>query len=184
MGVLGVLSVGHDYRHGLVRPVLTAVPNRSAVVLARLGVVGLVAAVVGVVGVLLNLACGLLILGGMPATPEVVRSVLGYVLLGVFWAWLGAGATWLIRNTAAVLTLLFVVPLVVEPLVVGISDLPMLHWLRPIARWRPFAAGQAMVAPGGGDGTALSALQGGLVFGAVVAVTLLAGWWQFVTRDA
>jgi ABC-type transport system involved in multi-copper enzyme maturation permease subunit len=186
MAVLGVLAVGHDYRHGLVRPVLAAVPQRSALVLARLYIVTGVAAVVTVASMAANAGIGFAVTGERPPLDSgVLRVMAGYVLLVVLWTWLGAAATWLLRSTAAVLTGLFLVPLVVEPLVQGLTQLDTLSWLEPVARWLPFAAGRAMLLTPGGDGGAdLTALQGGLTFGALVAVTLAAGWVRFVRTDA
>ena len=111
----------------------------------------------------------------------------GYVLLVILWTWLGAAATWLLRSTAAVLTGLFLVPLVVEPLIQGLSVLDSLTWLEPVARWLPFAAGRGMVLTTGAadaGGAELTAVQGGLVFGGLVAVLLAAGWVRFATTDA
>jgi ABC-2 type transport system permease protein len=188
MGVLGVLAVGHDYRHGLVRPLLAAVPQRSALVLARLYVVTGVAATVTVLSMVANAGIAFLVTGERPPLePGVLRAMGGYVLLVVLWTWLAAGATWLLRSTAAVLTGLFLLPLVVEPLVQGLTVLDSLSWLEPVARWLPFAAGRTMVlTPGAADagGADLTALQGGLVFGALVAVMLAAGWVRFASTDA
>lgn len=188
MAVLGVLAVGHDYRHGLVRPLLTAVPQRSALVLARLYVVTGVAATVTVLSMVANAGIAFLVTGERPPLEVgVLRAMGGYVLLVVLWTWLAAGATWLLRSTAAVLTGLFLLPLVVEPLVQGLTVLDSLTWLEPVARWLPFAAGRTMVlTPGAADagGADLTALQGGLVFGALVAVMLAAGWVRFASTDA
>jgi ABC-2 type transport system permease protein len=188
MAVIGVLAVGHDYRHGLVRPVLAAVPQRSALVLARLYVVTGVAAVVTIVSMAANAGVAFLVTGQRPPLDgAVLRAMAGYVLLVVLWAWLGAAATWLLRSTAAVLTGLFLIPLVVEPLIQGLTLLDSLSWLSPVAKWLPFAAGRAMVLTSGAadaTDTELTALQGGLVFGALVAVTLAAGWVRFASTDA
>ena len=188
MAVLGVLAVGHDYRHGLVRPLLAAVPQRSALVLARLYVMTGVAAVVTVLSMVANAGLAFLVTGERPPLDAgVLRATGGYVLLVVLWTWLGAGATWLVRSTPAVLTGLFLVPLLVEPLVQGLTELDTLAWLAPVARWLPFAAGRTMVltpSPGDGAGGDLTALQGGLVFAALVSVVLAAGWVRFATSDA
>jgi ABC-type transport system involved in multi-copper enzyme maturation permease subunit len=187
MAVLGVLAVGHDYRHGLVRPVLVAVPHRSALVLARLYVITGVAAAVTVVSMAANAGIGFLVTGQRPPLDSaVLKAMAGYVLLVVLWAWLGAAVTWLVRSTAAVLTGLFLVPLVVEPLIQGLTVLDTLDWLEPVARWLPFAGGRAMVLTAGAAdaGGSLTALQGGLVFGGLVATLLAAGWVRFATTDA
>ncbi len=186
-GVLGVLGVGHDYRHGLVRPVLTALPGRSALVLARLGVLAAAGAVVVVAGVAVNAAVASALTGSVPQLDAGTwRAVGGYLVLVVLWAWLGAGATWLLRSTAPVLTVLLLVPLVVEPVVSLLSVIDQLHWLRPVVRWLPFAAGRQLVSsvdPAGVTG-GLTPLQGGLTFGALVAAVLVSAWVVFVRRDA
>ena len=186
MAVLGVLAVGHDYRHGLVRPVLAAVPNRSAVVLARLAVTALVAIAVVILGVALNAAIASVVMEAPPPFDAATRRTLvGYLLLILLWSWLGAGLTWLMRSTAATLTVLLLVPLLIEPLLVLLSSLPLLDWLAPVARWLPFRAGQAMVAPViDGARSDLTALQGGMVFVGMVALILAAGWVRFTSSDA
>lgn len=186
MAVLAVLTVGHDYRHGLVRPVLGAVPVRSALFVARLWVIAAVAVFVTLASMAVNGATGLLMTGDPPPlSAEVMQAAGGYVLLVVLWAWLGAAATWLIRSTAAVLTALLVIPLIIEPLLGALTQLDALDWLEPVVRWLPFQAGRSMVLTGGIDEPgALTAVQGGLVFGAFVAVVLAAGWARFGTADA
>jgi ABC-2 type transport system permease protein len=188
MAVLGVLAVGHDYRHGLVRPVLAAVPQRSALVLARLYVITGVSAAVTVVSMAANAGVGFLVTGQRPPVDgSVLKAMAGYVLLVVLWAWLGAAATWLLRSTAAVLTGLFLVPLVVEPLIQGLSLLDTLGWLEGLVKWLPFAAGRAMVLTtdaADAAGSEITALQGGLVFGGLVAAVLTAGWVRFARTDA
>jgi ABC-2 type transport system permease protein len=186
MTVLGVLAVGHDYRHGLVRPVLAAVPNRSAVMLARLAVTALVAAAVVILGVALNAAIALVVLGETPPFgAETRRNLVGYLFLIVLWSWLGAALTWLMRSTAATLTFIFLVPLLIEPLLVLLSSVPLLDWLTPIARWLPFRAGQAMVAPAiDGARSDPTALRGGMVFVGMVALILAAAWVRFTSTDA
>jgi ABC-2 type transport system permease protein len=188
MAVLSVLAVGHDYRHGLVRPVLAAVPRRSALVAARLYVVAAVSVLVTVASLALNGVAAFLVTGDRPPlNPEVLRALAGYVLLVVLWAWLGAGATWLVRSTAAVLTAMLVIPLVVEPLIGTLPALDSMAWLEPVVPWLPFEAGRSMVltaASGDAVGTEVSALRGGLVFTGFVCAFLAAGWARFANSDA
>jgi ABC-2 type transport system permease protein len=185
MGVFGTLMVGHDYRHGLVRPVLAAVPSRVAVVGGRMIVLALVAALAGALTVVLNAACGVVVLHRLPIDTGVLQASAGYVTLGVLWSWLAAGATWLLRSTAAVLVLLFVVPLVIEPVIMALATLPSLSaWMAPVVKWLPFAAGRALALTGGGSGQEVSPAQGGLVFCVLVLVVAGAGTLRFATRDA
>ena len=188
LGVLGVLSVGHDYRHGLIHPMLTAVPSRTALMVGRLTWLAVTAAPVTVLCVGLAAGAGYAVDRSLPSpTHELLRALAGYVLLSVLWSWLGAAATWLLRSTAAVLALLFILPLVVEPLLRGVALLPQLMWLGPIVRWLPFAAGRVMMLTGasvGRTGVTITPAQGALVFGGSVLAILLLGWFRFVLRDA
>jgi ABC-2 type transport system permease protein len=187
MGVLGVLSVGHDYRFGLSRVLLTAQPHRSALLVARLAVLAVVASVVAVTSLLVNGGIGLLLTAGAFAPDgEAVRSAVGYVALTVLWSWLGAATTWLLRATVPALTVLLMLPLVVEPLLQMLALAQDLAWLRPITRWLPFAAGRAMaVAVSAGDsGVGLGRVEGGCVFAALVLAVLVPAWVLFRRRDA
>lgn len=186
MAVLGVLSVGHDYRYGLSRSLLAAMPGRSALIAARLILLGLASVLVAGVGMVFSGGLGV-VLGGqaMAFDGEVVRACLGYLLLTAMWSWLGAAGTWLLRATVPVLTILLVVPLVVEPLLQMLSLAEGLQWLRPVVPWLPFSAGRAMAAvAAGGEGSGLTRLEGGLVFGALVLAVLVPAWLQVRRRDA
>ncbi len=184
MGVLGVLTVGHDYRHGLSRSVFAAMPDRSAVVIARLVVLGGVAVAVSLAAVAVNVLIAAVMCPSVLAVdPSVARALVGSVLLAVLWAWLGAAGTWLLRGTVPVLTTMLVVPLVIEPLLRTLSSARELAWLGPIVRWLPFAAGRAMTAAVT-VGEAPGPVTGGLVFAAFVLAVLLPAWVLLRLRDA
>src|SRR4029450_7492434 len=127
-----------------------------------------VAAAVTVVSMVANAGIGFLVTGQRPPLDSaVLKAMGGYVILVVLWTWLGAAATWLLRSTAAVLTGLFLVPLVVGATIPGGCVLDSLNWLEPLVRWLPFAAGRLMVLTANAadaGGAELSALLGGLVF--------------------
>jgi ABC-2 type transport system permease protein len=186
MGVLGVLSVGHDCRHGLSRALLIAQPSRCALVAARLVVLAAASAGVAVSGLVLDGGLGAVLGGGtFVLDPDVGGACLGFVLLAVLWSWLGAAGTWLLRATVPVLVVLLVLPLVVEPLLRTLSLAQDLAWLRPVVRWLPFAAGRAMAAAvGGGSGEELGRAQGGVVFGGLVLAVLVPAWLLLQRRDA
>jgi ABC-2 type transport system permease protein len=91
----------------------------------------------------------------------------------------------LLRGTAPVLVVLFVVPLVVEPVLTGLSQLPTApEWLHGAARWLPFTAGRALALTGGGNAEHLSPAQGGVLFAGLVAVAVLAGGVRLARSDA
>ncbi len=196
VGLLGVLAVGHEYRHGTIRPTLTALPHRSALVAAKLIVVGAIAALTTVVSIAVNSVVLWVVRGDAPAigSAPLPAALVGYLLLVVLWGVLGVAITLLLRSTVATIVVLLVIPLVLEPLIRGLSFIPELDWLKSVVPWRPFAAGARMAQTFDidaatnqivGAGTRiLTRLEAGLLFGAFVAVVLAVGWALFERRDA
>lgn len=191
VGILGVLSVGHDYRHGTIAPTLTALPNRSALVAAKLILIAVTSAVVA----LLNISVNYLLLTVMRGAPELddrgEAALVGYLVLLVLWGVLGVASTLLTRITALVLPLLFVLPLVVEPVLSALTLIPALSDLQPLTRFLPFTAGTQLAQAlgpdqiGSADGAPpLTRAQNGLVFTAFVTLLLAPAWLLFEKRDA
>ena len=141
-GVLGVLSVGHDYDHGTIRAVLTAVPRRSASADGAPGCRGRSVAVAAVVGLALDAVA--LRVALRPATPWTApaAALAGYVLLLVLWALVGAALALLMRATTGPIVVLLVWPLMVEPLLGLLLSSERLAALNPLARYLPFQAGR------------------------------------------
>lgn len=198
MGLLGVFAFGHEYRHGTIRPTLTSVPRRPAVAAAKLLGVTLWSAVVGAVCVAAS-AVVVAVLGGGRFAPGVgftdgptARVAAGTVLYVVLIALLGLGLGWLFRNIPAAVSLLFVLPLVAEPIVRAILSIHALHSIAGIGRFLPFGAGAQLYAYSTRvDHTTpaafrndLSPLAGGLTLAAVTAVLLAAAFVLFQRRDA
>jgi ABC-2 type transport system permease protein len=183
--LMGVLSVGHDYRFRLVRATLLVQPRRSALVLARLVVLAATSVAVGVAGMLLSLAVGILLShGAMALDGNALRAAVGYLVLAVLWSWLGAAGTWLLRATVPVLTILLVTPLAGEPILQVLSQLDGLAWLRPLVHWLPFAAGRALASAVSAGAGGMGQVEGGAVFGLFVLAILVAGVLAFHRRDA
>ncbi len=186
VGILGIFSIGHEYRHGTIQPTLVAVPRRSQLLGAKLLVVGALAALT----TLLSMAVNWLILvafrgevvGFVPA--EVVA---GYVLFVVLWGIVGTALALLLRNIPGALVVLLLVPLVVEPLLRGLAQLRQLDWLAPIVPYLPFTAGSSLVnvvGPEFQEVTDWDRWEGGGIFAAAIAVVLAAAWTLFERRDA
>jgi hypothetical protein len=185
LAALGMITVGHDYRYGLWRAVLTAQPLRTMVVVARL----LVLAVTGSLVATLTSALGAglcWLVGRAPTLDRVtLRVAAAHVVITVLWAWLGAGLTWVLRSTAAVVSVLLVVPLMLEPGVTLLSLAAESADLTAVARWLPFsAARQALLLRWAPDGANLGALVGGLTFALTTAVVVVLGWLLLRRRDA
>jgi ABC-2 type transport system permease protein len=192
VGILGVLSVGHEYRHATIRPTLTAMPHRSSLVAAKLVLIVVISAVVAIVTVVLDYTM-LTVTRGAPDLDDRGRAAIaGYVVLLVLWGILGVAATLLTRITALVLPLLFVLPLVVEPVLFGLTFIPALNDLQPLTRFLPFTAGTQLAQSfgpdqlGGQSGGAdpLSRVENGAVFTLFVMLLLAPAWVLFEKRDA
>jgi ABC-2 type transport system permease protein len=193
IGILGVLAIGHEYRHGTIRPTLTALPSRSSIVGAKLLIISLTAVVVAVVGIGLSLGVLTVIRRELPAVDGTGRAaLLGYVLLLVLWGLIGVGATLLTRQTALVLPLLFVTPLMIEPLLSALTFIPALNDLQPLTRFLPFTAGtqlaQSFSAEERGEALGglepLSRVENGAVFTVFCMLVLAPAWLLFEKRDA
>jgi ABC-2 type transport system permease protein len=174
LAILGVLTVGQDYRYRMLPAVFTAVPRRGAVVLARLAVLGAVALVVAALTALAGVAiCSLL--GRSPAhDPGTVRVAGTFLVLSVLWAWLGAGLTWVFRSSAGSVSVLLLGPLLVEPLILLLGSVGS-PGLRRALSWLPFAAARQALGPMRGTATSLGAFAAGVEFTGFTLVVVAVG---------
>jgi ABC-2 type transport system permease protein len=195
-GLVGVFSFGHEYRYGTIRAALSAVPKRSALLLAKVVVTAVWAAVMAALDLgLAWLSIRLvpdqtLFADGFPLYP-VGRVMIGFVLLLVLWSLCGLALAGLFRNLPATLVVLLVFPLLGEQILSAI--LGLVDAFDDIAWWMkylPFGAGQAMLqVPAFFDGApdgfyVASPLQGGLTFAAFTAALLVITGVLFQRRDA
>lgn len=199
IGLLGVFSMGHEYRHGMIRATLTALPSRLAVMLAKIvttAVLSLVAALACVgIATLSALVFGV----GMP-TGEGLRDItLGTVLFTILFALSGLAFATITRNQTAAVAMLLLVPSLVEGLLKAVvlaikaaSDDPNGRGgLVEVLRFLPYDAGGQMytrisiddalqvfgVVPFGPVG-------GGTVMAVFVSALLVLGTVLFLRRDA
>ncbi len=193
MALSGVFCFGHEYRHGMIRATLTAVPSRVAVFAAKAVVTGLTAAVVGAVvtgiGILLALIC----VDELTVDAGLVGQLLGGVAIytGLF-SLVGLAFASLLRNQVAALVSLLVAPLVLESVVRAVLVVPeAFDDVEFLARYLPFDAGsQLYVQLTIGDALQLfgfeplGAVAGGVTFGIFTALLLVAAGALFVRRDA
>jgi ABC-2 type transport system permease protein len=187
LAAIGVFATGHEYRYGTIQPALTALPRRSALLAAKLVVPASVALVVAVLSVLLNIAAMLAVWGDVPGLTAwpVNEAIPGYLVLVVLWTVVGAALAQLFRGVPSALVLLLVVPLIVEQLVVQLSSVDQLTWLRPVLKFLPFMAGQHILDLGGtSDIDLFSRWASGGVFAVFAALVLTAAWTTFTRRDA
>lgn len=199
IGMLGVFSMGHEYRHGMVRATLTALPRRGHVMAAKVlttAVLSLVAALGCVVIALLSaLAFGV----GMPTSAGLRDIAVGTVLYTTLFSLSGLAFAAILRNQTAAVAMLLLVPSLVEGLVKAVvlaikaaSDDPSgREGLVEVLRFLPYdAGGQMYTRISIGDALQIfgvvpfGPVGGGTVMAVFVAVLLAAGTWSFLRRDA
>lgn len=198
MGLVGVFAFGHEYRHGTILPTLTSVPRRARVTAAKLLGVTAWSGAVGVVCVAAAALVAVVLRGdrfarGVGFTDgATVRVAVGTVLLVVLFALAGLAFGWLLRSIPAAVSLLFVLPIAIEPLLRVLLSIKALSGVAGVGRFLPFTAGAQLVAYSTRiDPTVLPAFRndlspvaGGLTLAATIAVLLLAAHALFQRRDA
>jgi ABC-type transport system involved in multi-copper enzyme maturation permease subunit len=193
MTIIGIFATGHEYRHGTIQPTLMAIPQRSRLLIAKILVVAATAVVAVLLSLAVNLVIGLIFWEEMPTLGDdpLNQALPGYVVYTVLSALLGLALALLFRSLPAAIVVAFVVPLVVEGLITGLTNVPALDWLIPVVKFLPFTAGGlllAMETPDFGPLTdeydLFSRWAAGGIFAAFLAIILGAAWWLFQKRDA
>jgi len=194
MGLFGVFTFGHEYRHGMIRATLTALPQRSNVLAAKIivtaGWAGLVAVICLALGALWGYVNGSEVNFSMTAG-DVPRVMLGYVVYVVMFTLIGLGVAAIVRNQAGAIVIMLVVPLVLETvlrLVIVVPD--MFNGIQGVVQFFPFDAGNQMYVLFPVDFSSpigpvpLDPLPGGVVMSVFMLLILALGGGLFVVRDA
>ena len=182
IGVFGVLVVTGEYSSGTIRTSLSAAPRRPLFMFAKAVVAG---AAMLVVAEVLSFACfflgqSVLSGGGAPsahlAQPGVARAVIFTGVVLALLGLMGMGLGFLIRNTAGAISayvgVAFLLPL-------------LLHQLSEhLARYAPVQILANSVSATVKNPAQVSPTVGLLLMLAYAAAVLVAGGFQFVTRDA
>jgi ABC-2 type transport system permease protein len=193
VAIIGVFATGHEYRHGTIQPTLTAIPQRSTLLTAKIVLVALAAIFAVMLSVAINYVIGLLFWGEAPSigADPLNQALPGYVVYAVLYTVLGLALGLLFRGVPTALVILLVFPLVVEILIVSLSNVPALDWLVPVVRFLPFTAGGLMLAmetpdfgPGAPDYDFFSRWASGGIFAIFVALILGLAWVLFQKKDA
>lgn len=185
-GIGGVLVMTGEYSTGSIRSTLAAIPNRPLLLAAKAAVLGAVALVAGELACIASFLVNQYLVLSAPAPhaslaqPAALRAVLmmgAYVsLIGL----LGVGLGAIIRHTAgaiaALVGVVFAVPLVLQAFPASVHDaaqkfFPMLIAEDSLSAVKPTAG-------------ALSPWVGLGVLVGYAVVLLLAGCWLLVRRDA
>lgn len=191
MAVIGIFTTGHEYRHGTIQPTLTALPQRSRLILAKILVVSAATIAVTTVSMALNAGILLIFFGEVPGLfDDPVRSaLLGYAAYTLVYTLVGLGLGLLFRGVPSALVVIFLMPLIIENVVIGLSMVPVLDWLVPVVKFLPFTAGTLLMSVGSDMG--MDADYGffdrwasGGVFAAFAALIIAGAWILFKKRDA
>jgi ABC-2 type transport system permease protein len=199
IGLLGVFSTGHEYRHGMIRATLTALPNRSTVFAAKVISTALIAGLAALACIAIALASALVFGLDMPSSKELLNLTLGTVLFTALFALSGLAYAALTRNQTAAVALLMLVPTVVEQIIRAIvlaiksaSDNPQeTTGIVKILKYLPYDAGGKMYTRATLDDllsflgyVPFGPVGGGIVMGVFVAVLLAISYALFLRRDA
>ena len=196
IAIIGVFAWGHEYRHGMIRATLTALPSRTSVWVAKYVVLAVWALSVVLVTMLLSTLSGWLWLqddGVEFLTPELFEQIGRTLIYALCFVWIAASAASLLRNQTAAMVVIFLWPLALEPLVrLILVAIPRMDDLEKISRYFPFNAGDRVIRSGevgraldailgGGQ---ISAVAGGFVFAGFTALLMACGLTLFLRRDA
>ncbi|KRC66175.1 hypothetical protein ASE12_16285 [Aeromicrobium sp. Root236] len=199
IGLLGVFSTGHEYRHGMIRATLTAIPNRTHVFAAKVistVVISAAAALLCIVIALLSIvAFGL----DFPTAKGLVNMTSGTMIFTALFSLSGLAFSALTRNQTAAVALLMLVPSVVEQIIRAIviaiktaSDDPSSDGgIMNILKYLPYDAGGKLYTRASLDDLLsflgfipFGAVGGGIVMGVFVGALLAGSYALFMRRDA
>ncbi|MPY97116.1 MAG: hypothetical protein GEU97_03840 [Actinophytocola sp.] len=179
--VLAALSITTEYRFGTIKSTFLAVPNRPAVLLAKTGVVALVALVIGELAAFGALGVSTLL---APSSADIAlnsaadwRQVAGVGVVYALTAAMGVAVGAMVRHSAGAISLLLIYGMVVESLVPLIPRVG-----EDIHKWLSFNVAEKFLSGGAAGGVAdgpplsTSTLSPGwaLAYFAGVAAVLLA----------
>lgn len=137
--VLAALAVTTEYRFGTIRATFQAAPNRTAVLLAKAGVVAILALVIGELAAFGSWGVAQLLAPGPElaiSTASEWRQLVGVGPLFALAAVLAVGVGALLRQTAGAVTLLIIWSLLVEQLIVLVPNIGS-----DLQEWMPFTVG-------------------------------------------
>ncbi|MGA8987628.1 hypothetical protein [Aeromicrobium sp.] len=199
LGLLGVFSTGHEYRHGMIRATLTAVPNRSHVFIAKIISTAVAAAVAALGCIAMGLASIAVFGLDLPGVGEVARLAAGTVAFTTLFTLSGLAYAALTRNQTAAVALLMLIPSLVEQIIravvlaikAGSDDPRGTGGLVQILKYLPYDAGGQMYTRASiGDllqffgVVPFGAVGGGLVMLVFVGALLSGAYALFLRRDA
>lgn len=199
IGLVGLLSVGHEYRHGMIRATLTAIPNRSHVFAAKVVTTIVISALAAMLCILIALASIVAFGLDLPTLKSLVDLSSGTVLFTIMFSLSGLAFAALTRNQTAAVALLLLVPSVLETIIraivisiKGASEEPNSDGgIIQLLRYLPYDAGGKLYTRASIDDllsflgyTPFGPVGGGLVMAVFVSALLGVAYLLFLRRDA
>jgi ABC-type transport system involved in multi-copper enzyme maturation permease subunit len=195
IGLIGVLTFGHEYRHGMIRATLTAVPNRAAVFAAKALMAAALAGTLAFACAVIGLGASALFVDtdGALSSGAVWSVVLGLVLFTMLFGLCGMATAALLRNQTGAVALMLLFPSVIEAVVRLVLLLVSQggNSANELARFLPFDAGSQMFARPAADVInevlgydPFGPVGGGLVLGVFTAALVAGALTLFLQRDA
>ncbi|MBA2508488.1 MAG: hypothetical protein H0V32_07285 [Nocardioidaceae bacterium] len=193
MSIFGILTFGHEYRHGMIRATLTAVPNRLAVFAAKVVLTVVVAGLTALACAGLGLLAAKIFFTDIPmAGNDVTKILAGVSLYAALFALVGLALAAIFRNQIAAIVAVLLFPLVGEAIIRLVLIIPdAFDDIQGVAAYLPFDAGAQMFSFLDLDQVLevfgfrpLAAVEGGITFGVFTAVLLAIAGVLFVRRDA
>jgi ABC-2 type transport system permease protein len=193
LGMIGVFSLGHEYRYATIRPTLGAIPRRSVLMAAKVVVVIVYVGVVGIVCLLVRYLVMLIILGSKLTDlglfpPQLGRIWLGAVVYPIVFALTGLALAGLFRSVPTAIVLTIVMPVIAENIIRGLLSIGDISALKDIGKLLPFTSGLQIMRYTGDSNFNASGFPspwiGGLIFTVFMAILLALCWTLFEKRDA
>jgi len=189
------MAVGHEYRYGTNKATLTAIPDRIVLLTAKLLVLLAWVLTVVVATLLLNMLITRAFLDQVNFSSEMLRPMATYTTYCLGFAVVGFGLAASLRNMTGAIVAALTYPLVVEPIVYGITvaiGTNKSASVGTLTNLLPAAAGRRMLFDpynifAGFGATNLNLWGVGaavLVFVVGVLIVLAAGITLFIKRDA
>ncbi|AWB91321.1 ABC transporter permease [Aeromicrobium chenweiae] len=199
IGLLGVFSMGHEYRHGMIRATLTAIPNRTHVFVAKIVTTVVISALAALLCVLIALLCIVAYGLDLPTARGLLGMAAGTAVFTALFSLSGMAYATITRNQTAAVALLLLVPSVLESIIRAIvvaikaaSDDPTSEGgVMNILKFLPYDAGGKLYTRASLADLLeflgykpFGAVGGGIVLGVFVAALLGIGYALFLRRDA
>ena len=144
---MGVLAIGHEYRYGTNKATLTAIPDRYAVLAAKLVTLTLWVLATTLTVLLVNFTLSALFFDLFEVSISTWRPLIMYIVYCLGFTFAGFGLAAVFRNQTGAMVAALVWPLVFEPIVSGVV-LVLSNFndgLEQLSNFLPASAGRRMI---------------------------------------